>query len=71
MNPTPTSATSLVNPIITVSLALEELDKLRLAGGCLPTPEALLEALLAREMDFNLLAGAVRVYLRAREVPSV
>jgi hypothetical protein len=71
MTTTPISATHLVNPIITVSLALEELDKLRVSGGCLPTPEALLGALLDRETDFNLLAGAVRVYLRAREVPNV
>ena len=57
---------SVVAQTVAAALALEELGHLR-ALECLPTPEALLDRLQARDCDFNILVGAVTVYLRARE----
>jgi hypothetical protein len=48
---------------VTVTLALEELDRLR-AVDQLPTPETLLERLRSRDADFNLLVGVCAAYLR-------
>lgn len=50
---------------VSVSLALEELDKLK-AVECLPTPEILLERLHGRENDFNLLVGVAGAFLNGR-----
>lgn len=47
---------------VSVSLALEELDRLK-AVEQLPTPEALLSRLQARGDDFNLLAGVAGAFL--------
>ena len=50
---------------VSVSLALEELDRLR-AIEQLPTPEVLMERLQARGNDFNLLVGVAGAFLNQR-----
>jgi len=52
-----------------VALALEELDRSK-ALEMLPTPEALLERMRARENDFNLLVGVCAAYLKAQGGPN-
>jgi hypothetical protein len=49
---------------VCVALAIQELDRMK-AIECLPTPEALLARLQARNADFNMLVGVVSVYLRS------
>lgn len=59
------TAAPIACPAVAVAIALEELDRLK-AMECLPTPEALLERLQTRSVDFDLLTGVVGTYLRAR-----
>ena len=54
--------TASVCSAVAVSLALEELDRLK-ALECLPDPDALLDRLRGRQDDFNLLAGVAGAYL--------
>jgi len=50
---------------VTVTLAFEELDRLR-AVDQLPAPETLFERLRSRDADFNLLVGVCTAYLRSK-----
>lgn len=50
---------------VSVSLALEELDRLK-AIEQLPTPETLLACLESRGNDFNLLVGVAGAFLNGR-----
>ena len=50
-----------------VAIALDELERMK-ALVQLPTPEALLERLQMRGVDFNLVAGVALAYLRNMEV---
>jgi hypothetical protein len=56
---------SLVPIAVSTALALEELDRLK-AVDQLPTPDALLARLRARDGDFDILAGIVGAYLNER-----
>jgi len=50
---------------VAVALALDELDRMK-AIERLPEPEALLDGLRHRHMDFDLLAGVAGAYLNER-----
>lgn len=52
---------------VAVALALEELDRLK-AVECLPEPETLMQRLMARNVDFDLLAGVAGAYLQERGI---
>ncbi len=52
---------------VTVALALEELERMK-AMQCLPEPEALMQRLMTRNGDFDLLAGVAGAYLSARGI---
>lgn len=52
---------------VTVALALAGLDQLK-ALEQLPTPEALLAYLKARESDWALLSGVCAAYLHSKDV---
>ena len=60
---------AMICPSVAVSLALEELDRMK-AMECLLEPESLLLRHQARSMDFNMLAGVCAAYLKARGVPN-
>ena len=50
---------------VSVSLAIEELDRLK-ASEKLPDPQLLMERLRKRNGDFDLLAGIAGAYLQER-----
>ncbi len=54
-------------PAVAVALALDELERMK-AMECLPEPEALMQRLIARNGDFDLLAGVAGAYLSARGI---
>ena len=53
--------------VVAVDLCLHELARLR-ALQCLPTPEALLARLRARNDDFSLIVVAVAAYMHERGI---
>jgi hypothetical protein len=56
--------------VVAVDLCLHELARLR-ALQCLPTPEALLARLRARDDDFSLIVGVVAAYMHERRIATV